>query len=234
VASGRLPEDAPTPWDATHSQLADQLGVDESDVILAEPDLPQSYPDLNERNKGQQPFAFSGDCQAEAQQSTSNRVVGPDEFAWHLGDDYTQLASARDSVQFSDPSRTRIGHIDTGYDKNHAVRPEHILEDLERNFVNGDGRPNNAQDPNRRYLFDNSGHGTGTSGILAGRHAPSVANRYLGGAPQADIVPLRIANSVVLSLPVRSRKLFNMPLRKDATSFPSAWEVCRPRPGTRR
>src|SRR5690242_2387682 len=51
-----LPDGGPTPWDAAHAQIADQLGVDESDVIFAEPDLAQSYPDVNERNKGDQPF----------------------------------------------------------------------------------------------------------------------------------------------------------------------------------
>jgi hypothetical protein len=188
----------PTAWDAAHNRIADQLGVSESDVLFAEPDLPQCYPDLNEANKGKQPFAFSGDCHARPQQNTFNRVVGPSSFAWHLGDDYTQLAPARDAVEFSDPNRTRIGHIDTGYDKGHSARPEHILEDHERNFVTGDGRPNDAQDANRRYLFDNSGHGTGTIGILAGRQIASASNQYLGGAPHADIVPLRIANSVVL------------------------------------
>jgi hypothetical protein len=188
----------PTAWDGAHNRIADQLGISESDVLLAEPDLPQSYPDLNEGNKGNEPFAFSGDCQARPQQNTSKRVVGPSAFAWHLGDDYTQLASARDAVEFSDMNRTRIGHIDTGYDRSHSARPERIVEDLERNFVTGDGRPNDAQDPNRRYLFDNSGHGTGTIGILAGRQSASASNQYLGGAPHADIVPLRIANSVVL------------------------------------
>jgi hypothetical protein len=193
-----IPDGGPTAWDAAHNRIADQLGVNESDVLIAEPDLPQCYPDLNEGNKGKQPFAFSGDCQAKPQENTFNRVAGPSAFAWHLGDDYTQLASARDAVEFSDPNRTRIGHIDTGYDKGHSARPERIVEDLERNFVTGDGRPNDAQDPNRRYLFDNSGHGTGTIGILAGRQIASASNQYLGGAPQAEILPLRIANSVVL------------------------------------
>jgi hypothetical protein len=39
-------------------------------------------------------------------------------------------------------------------------------------------------------VFDQSGHGTGTIGILAGPN--------IGGAPEAEIVPLRIANSMVL------------------------------------
>ena len=34
-----LPDGAETPWDLAHSQVADQLGVDESAVLFAEPDL---------------------------------------------------------------------------------------------------------------------------------------------------------------------------------------------------
>lgn len=106
--------------------------------------------------------------------------------------------SARAAVQFTDPNRTRIAHIDTGYDPAHLARPGRILHDLERNFVNDDGSPNSAADPNRGFLFDNSGHGTGTIGILAAPSVPQNGNQPYGGAPDADIVPLRIANSVVL------------------------------------
>ena len=184
-------------WDAAHARVSDQLGVSESDVLFAEPDLPQSYPDANERNPGKQPFALDGNCAGNPQKSDFGRTMGPAEFAWHLGDSYSQLGSARDSVQFTDP-RTRIAHIDTGYDKNHHARPERMLEDLERNFVNGNDQPNSAQDPDRHHMFDNSGHGTGTSGILAGGQIPEAGGKYLGGAPQADILPIRIADSVVL------------------------------------
>jgi len=191
-----LPDGGPTPWDAAHAQVADQLGVDASDVIFAEPDLQQSYPDVNERNKGDRPFALGTDCNPTSQQTEGGRPTGQG-FAWHLGDAYSQLASARDSVAFADP-RTRIAHIDTGYDHTHNARPEHMLTDLERNLVDGDGHPNSAQDPNRRAMFDNSGHGTGTSGILAGRQVAQLDGKYLGGAPHADILPIRIANSVVM------------------------------------
>ncbi|WP_269529122.1 S8 family serine peptidase [Anaeromyxobacter dehalogenans] len=42
------------------------------------------------------------------------------------------------------------------------------------------------------------GHGTGTISILAGRRIPQLANDWLGGAPAAEVIPVRIANSVVL------------------------------------
>jgi hypothetical protein len=44
-------------------------------------------------------------------------------------------------------------------------------------------------------IFTNLGHGTGTLGILAGA---KVDGAPLGGAPFADVIPIRVANSVVL------------------------------------
>ncbi|MDT7543433.1 MAG: hypothetical protein QOE33_3337 [Acidobacteriota bacterium] len=195
-----LPDGGQTPWDAAHAQVADQLGIDESAVVFAEPDLEQSFPDANETNHGGAAFAAAPDCTAIPQLDTSKRVKGPDQFAWHLRDDFSQLGSARDLVKFEDP-RTRIAHIDTGYDRDHVACPEHVRRELERSFVDGDNQPNSAQDPNRGHAIpDNSGHGTGTIGILAGRQIAAQNNIYLGGAPEADIVPLRISNSVLLFL----------------------------------
>ena len=59
--------------------------------------------------------------------------------------------------------------------------------------------PYSAEDPdNWLLLLDNSGHGTGTISILAGGKAPDCGDIALGGAPEAEILPLRIADSVVL------------------------------------
>ncbi len=191
-----LPDGGPTPWDSAHARVADQLGVGESDVLYAEPDLPQRYETANEMGRVGQTFAVGENCADEPQKGDAGRVTGPG-FAWYLKDEFSELGSARASVDFGDV-RTRVAHIDTGYDKNHVSRPEHILEQIERNFVDGDSQPNSSQDPNRRHLFDNSGHGTGTIAILAGRQVAQHGNDYLGGAPQADILPIRIANSVLL------------------------------------
>ena len=193
-----LPDRAgPTPWDLAHAQVADQLGLDESAVLFAEPDLPQSFVDASENGEQTTAFAAAPDCTARAQDSSHHKATGPDTFAWHLRDEFSQLGSARASVQFSAPF-TRIAHIDTGYDPNHAARPENIATALERNFADAEDQPNSAQDPGRGSAFpDNSGHGTGTIGVLAGRSVGE-SNECLGGAPHAEIVPLRISNSVVL------------------------------------
>ena len=68
--------------------------------------------------------------------------------------------------------RTRVAHIDTGYSRIHETMPVHINRALERSFVDGDADPASAEDPDRKVrLLDNSGHGTGTIGILAGKRS---------------------------------------------------------------
>ena len=192
-----LPDEAATPWDLAHSQVASQLGVDESAVVFAEPDLEQSFADTNEKNPGGAVMALDHGCADVPQEDDGRKIKGPDRFAWHLDDEFTQLRKAREAVPFN-PPRTRIAHIDTGYDRGHKSRPQNILQNLERSFVDGDNDPNSADDPNRGNAFpDNSGHGTGTISILAGGHLEQF-NETLGGAAGADILPLRISNSVIL------------------------------------
>src|SRR5262249_43700652 len=93
--------------------------------------------------------------------------------------------------------RVRIAHLDTGYDPNHETKPLFLLtkdpKNLQRNFVEAD-LPNDATDHTAGVLT-NLGHGTGTLGILAGA---AVNGTMLGGAPFLDIIPIRVANSVVL------------------------------------
>jgi hypothetical protein len=194
-----LPDGGNVAWDFAHARVADQLGVAESDVIFAEPDFAHEiYRDPNE-TAGDMPFAIGENCGPQGQTRDGGRIEGPPGvFAWHLGENYSQLGPARDAVEFSDP-RTRIAHIDTGYDRKHTTKPEHIRTDLERNFVDGDGNPNDAQDPdNKAFLLDNSGHGSGTIGILAGGKASDFGDVFIGGAPGAEVVPLRIADRVAL------------------------------------
>ena len=193
-----LPDGAASPWDLAHARVADQLGVSESDVVFAEPDIIHNvYPDGEDQEAGQA-FAVGEQCVGIPQDGTHGKALGPAEFAWHLGDDYTQLGKAREAVEFADP-RTRIAHIDTGYYRSHDSVPEFVRRDLEKNFVSGDADPSSAEDPDNRLLvLDNSGHGTGTISIVAGGKVPAFGGVYMGGAPGAEVVPLRVADSVVL------------------------------------
>jgi len=157
---GRIPEGGDNAWDAAHAQVADQLGVDESDVIFAEPDLQQQYPDVNERNP-----QFALGPTANPTPRIGRREGRRSGF---------RLASARRFLA-AWPGARRGGihqsahahrHIDTGYDKTHNARPENILTDLEHNsWMRRQSEQLAGSEPPRHV--DNSGHGTGTSGILA-------------------------------------------------------------------
>lgn len=195
----RLVEGAETPWDQAHARVASQLGIDESDVLFAEPDLVHSlYRDSEEAEGASAAFAVGEDCAADPQDATHGKAARPGEFAWHLGRHFTQLGGARSDVEFAEP-RTRIAHLDTGYYPTHETRPAHVLRSLEWNFVGRDGYPTSAADPdNWLPILDNSGHGTGTLGILAGGPVSAHGGAVLGGAPEADVVPIRVADSVVL------------------------------------
>lgn len=194
-----LPIGRDNPWDIAHARIAGQLGISESDIVFAEPDIVHNvFIDPNERQAGQA-FAVGEKCECAPQDKEHGKACGPEGiFAWHLGDDYTQLERARNAIEFSDP-RTRIAHLDTGYYPPHCTTPEHLLSGMERNFVEGVENPCSAADPdNRLLIFDNSGHGTGTISILAGGKVPGFGNACLGGAPEAEVLPLRICDSVVL------------------------------------
>ena len=186
------PDAQVNPWDFAHAQVADQLGVAEEDILFAEPDWVHGE-------------AFRVDSEGEVtcasipQDGNHNKAVGPPgEFAWHLGDNFSQLAAARDAVQFAEP-RVRVAHLDTGYDRQHGTRPMHLLMELGRSFVDADRVHNNGEDLNNQaFLLDNSGHGTGTLGILAGGPVSAAHAAPLGGAPEAAVLPVRISDRVVL------------------------------------
>ena len=192
-----LSDGGPTPWDLAHKRVADQLGVADSDVVFAEPDLVHTiYQDPSE-SQAAGLRAVGDNCQALDQDGKNGEALGP-VVAWHLTGDFSQLAKARDAVTFTEP-RTRIAHLDTGYYGAHVSLPRNINKELQRNFVGKDGKPSSAEDPdNKILLLDNSGHGTGTLSILAGGTIADLGSIDMGGAPEAEVVPLRIADTVVL------------------------------------
>ncbi len=176
-------------WEAVHAAVGGGLGLAPG-MAYVEPDLEQPFIATAPRTAG-----LAADSGKGTVNPPNKDLPLVDRFAWFLEDGFSQLASARATVgDPGDGQRVRIAHLDTGYDKGHEARPPHVL--LERNLIE-DG--DDATDPgvDRFGPLDNPGHGTGTLGILAGGTvAPS--NDLLGGAPFADLIPMRIAESVVL------------------------------------
>jgi hypothetical protein len=191
-------EDGGSPWDAAHAAVPRGTAFAGADELLAiEPDMEQSWlPDL----PGQR-FELAPGAQVCAFEDQRPALPEGNGFAWHLGENYSGLKPARDTVM-ERGSDVIIAHIDTGYDAAHKTLPENLDKDRQRNFVDAD-RPNDATDQTPTGgILRNRGHGTGTLSILAGRKLegivpPGDTRDYLGGAPKAKIVPVRVADSVV-------------------------------------
>ena len=129
-------------------------------------------------------------------------VLGQDHGAigWHLDEDHSQLAKAHEFVIQQNPdAHIRIAHFDTGYIEGHIALPTGLNTTLAHSFVDKEN-PNQAID---KTDSGQDGHGLGTITILAGRSVPMSAtfNEYegfIGGIPFADVVPVRVSESVVI------------------------------------
>ena len=181
-----------SPWDICHSFLSQGFGIAGApSASFIEPDLPQQW--VVERD-ARSALALGADCgSTDGQDARFPRPPGGNSTPlWHRADD----ASDFDAITLSDPAqRVRIAHFDTGFDPNpnHVGRPKFLRTDLGRNFVDPDF-PNDAADRSSGPV-NNRGHGTGTLSLLA---APALGGRVFGGAPFAEIVPVRVADRVEL------------------------------------
>jgi hypothetical protein len=181
------------PWDLAHAVLTQGIGMAARGDVLAEPDLEQQWVFQRPRTSA---LAAADVCVFDEQVAAL-----PHEhhrFAWHLDDDYSQLGSARVSTA---GNPVRIAHLDTGYDARHKTFPAHVTLNLQKNFVDGQAA-NDAHDPGVNGILKSPGHGTGTLGLLAGNAFTFNSfgysfNTALGGAPDAEIVPVRVGNSVL-------------------------------------
>jgi Subtilase family len=180
-----------TAWDVCHSFMQQGFGVAGSPApSFAEPDLEQKWI-TGSTAEGGQSLAQSCD-QADPQ---SPDFPGEGNPYWFRDASHAQFDSAVAAIGGPEvASKVRIAHFDTGYDPNHHTLPKRLRRDIARNFVD-DGNPGDASDQTSG-LLTNLGHGTGTLSILAGTALPGQS--LLGGAPFAEIVPVRVANRVVL------------------------------------
>jgi hypothetical protein len=178
------------PWDLCHQMMqGGGLNFAGSPAVeFAEPDLLQQWTAGNEKEAG---FALES-CAADPQDG--DFPSKPDN-RWFRDPDHGQYDAALAQVGGPNTAaRVRIAHFDTGYDPAHTLLPARLRKDLARNFVDDDS-PNDASDTSSGF-GNNLGHGTGTISILAGK--TTLDGKPMGVAPFAEVVPVRVANRVIL------------------------------------
>ncbi len=189
-------------WDLCHQLHTKGLDIPGSGAVeFAEPDVVQQWPvDSGDRLAARAFAADSGAACQAPQQPNKDYPRPPDPFDWRWfeTDNFSGIDSARSQIQ-NPRDRVAIAHLDTGYRQGHLLLPRFLDKARQHNFVD-QNRPNDASDPGSEG--GNAGHGTGTLSILAGAQFDGskfkVPSGVVGGAPFATVIPLRVANSVVL------------------------------------
>jgi hypothetical protein len=169
-------------WDLCHKLTDSRSALAGDAVAFAEPDLAQQW--RYDSDAGRVASLTSGCVQAPPKPGLP---VGTD-LLWYRDAQHANFAGAGSG------SGVRIAHLDTGYDPAHDTKPKNLDTALELNLLE---KGSNAADRPPGPGLKNFGHGTGTIGILAG--APAIdGGPAIGGAPDAFVVPVRVADGVVL------------------------------------
>lgn len=119
---------------------------------------------------------------------------------WHLDEGHSQLRLAHTILEQEKPgAHIKIAHLDTGY-LPHKSLPVNLDINAAHSFVEGDN-PNEAID--KPGSGGQEGHGLGTLVLLAGGQVKKedIFGEFegvIGGAPAAQVVPVRISDSVVI------------------------------------
>ncbi len=207
VDSKELPGN--TPWDKAYNLL---LTNPESNIKWVEPDLLSNiYIDpsalkLDTAARGEGLFGWLPTYPPKQEDN------GSVAFDWHLDNEHSQLRAARELVYpelisglpFDGSKRNvRVGHIDTGIIANHPSHPVNLKYEMsvtaEKNEVEDDAFDKDLA----VYPSEQQGHGNATMAILAGRKISSKEsdvhfNDYFGGAPLAEVISIKISDTVVL------------------------------------
>ncbi|KUM24705.1 peptidase S8 [Mesorhizobium loti] len=193
------------PWDDAHKLVArgGDFAAVGADVLAVEPDIEQRWEYKNGSGDRGMAASASPACTFDDQDPHGGQAVVQDGVTWNAGPSFSQFAAARGKVS-AKQANIIIAHLDTGFDPGHRTLPAGLLTAKQRNFVDDGTGPNNATDhAPAGTLTSNRGHGTGTLSLLAGNkldgtspHWPGFTD-FVGGAPLAKILPVRIADWVV-------------------------------------
>ena len=212
------------PWDAAHAlidneadglyrSLSDELTRGAGDAfapLLVEPDIAYAGRG-NELPMKEQTRTLRGWTDGNEVSVHHNYTHWPEgrTFAWHLDDAYSELRSARALAQ-AQRARTdrpvRVAVIDTGYVEEHVTTPARLNKAASRDFVDDPTDPKpGAQDPIRIGKGHFPGHGCSVLSVLAGNRivAGQKFNDFLGGAPDVEVLMLRVSDSVIHFFPSR-------------------------------
>ncbi|WP_431862535.1 S8 family serine peptidase [Azospirillum sp.] len=179
------------PWDVCHRLMGEGLGVGPGgDIAFVEPDLEQRWSPVSDQGLGIGGGRENLPCTTLSQQSKDYPQGTGD--GWYAGPEFSGLGPARETIGEVQPA-VRIAHLDTGYYPKHRTKPARLREDLALNFADPgpNGEPaQGAFDQKTAEVNPMFGHGTATLALLAGEG--------YGGARGFEVVPLRVANWVVL------------------------------------
>lgn len=193
------------PWDQAHAAAS---AGDYADYV--EPDI------LHDPRGPHDPRDLANDVQADAaplNKVAGDALVSEEDFgghwppkpptdqgpAWHMEDGFTGFRAAHAKAT---GAGVRIAHLDTGY-RQHPSTPRHMRTDLAWDWWEDRA---GAWDPGTRGLGLFPGHGTSTLALLAGGEVDlTLATTRgtfhykgdIGGAPEAEILPVRICPSVI-------------------------------------
>lgn len=192
-------------WDAAYQYV---LNTDQSHLSAVSPSvIANVYLDGERKMEGQSRSIDNG--QYLPTYPYPRNWEDPKSFIWHLSDKYSQLRTAAESVfpelnqdqRRYEKSVVRIAHIDTGVLPNHPTRPINQLAG-KAFYLNHDEEKSLDKDI-QWYPAEQQGHGQGTIAILAGNWITKEESRsnfegFYGAIPYAEVLPIKISESVVL------------------------------------
>lgn len=185
--------EAENPWDAAHAY---RITMKKKDLYV-EPEIDEALFEIEKLDK-----LILKSTTPHYLNNWPNPPTIKDHFVWHLLDDYSQLKKASERVwdKIKKEKCIKIAHIDTGFQPEHPALPKFLNPGV--SFVKGE-EGKTAIDTTNNTFGEQDGHGTATMSILAGRKVffnklgVSYEGQF-GGIPFAEIIPIRISDTVAL------------------------------------